>query len=76
MYRNKQYMKGVKGKTSTQIETRKGDGAATTFTMSYPISAVPSSRSRSGPALSPPRRSASRASTVASNGIGTAATPS
>src|SRR5579859_237373 len=37
-YRNKQYMLGGTAQTSTQTETRQGDGKATAFTMSYPFS--------------------------------------
>ncbi|MGZ6375630.1 MAG: LamG-like jellyroll fold domain-containing protein, partial [Ktedonobacterales bacterium] len=41
LYRNGQYVLGITETTSTQTETRKGDGTATAFTMSYPLHAVP-----------------------------------
>lgn len=41
MYRNRQYIKGGTDVTSSQTETRQGDGKATTFTMSYPLAQVP-----------------------------------
>jgi len=41
LYRNRQYMLGVLGQTSTQIETRIGDGNTQVFLMSYALSTVP-----------------------------------
>jgi hypothetical protein len=47
-YRNKQYVRDVTGQTSTQIETRKGDGTATAFTLNYPIAKVPTVEVQTG----------------------------
>ena len=41
LYRNRQYEFGGTAQTSTQTETRKGDGTTTAFTMGYPLSTVP-----------------------------------
>lgn len=40
-YRNRQYLLGAHAQTSTQIETRIGDGTTQAFTMSYELAAVP-----------------------------------
>src|SRR5579859_1360141 len=40
-YRNKQFMLGGVAQTSTQTETRQGDGKTTAFTMSYPMAQTP-----------------------------------
>jgi hypothetical protein len=40
-YRNRQFMLGGEDQTSTQVETRIGDGTATAFTLSYPLAKVP-----------------------------------
>jgi hypothetical protein len=40
-YRNKQYVLGGTQETSTQTESRKGDGTTTAFTFSYPFATVP-----------------------------------
>lgn len=41
-YRNTQYITGGVAQTSQMTETRQGDGKTRTFTMSYPLAAVPS----------------------------------
>lgn len=41
LYRNRQYIKGGMDVTSSQTETRQGDGKATAFTMSFPLAQVP-----------------------------------
>jgi len=41
LYRNRQYMRGINAPTSSQTETRKGDGTTKAFLMSYPLSQVP-----------------------------------
>jgi hypothetical protein len=40
-YRNRQYVLGVKQLTSLQTEHKKGDGAATSWTVGYPIAEEP-----------------------------------
>ena len=41
LYRNKQYLRGGKGQTSSQVETFTGDAALINFTVGYPISTAP-----------------------------------
>ncbi len=41
LYRNRQYILGALDQTTTQIETRQGDGTTTAFTMSYALAKVP-----------------------------------
>lgn len=41
LYRNRQYVRGATGQTSTQTETRKGDGNTVAFTFGYPFAKVP-----------------------------------
>ena len=41
LYRNTQYIRGGKGETSLQTETRLGDSKLTAFTMGYPLAKVP-----------------------------------
>jgi len=40
-YRNRQTVRGAKGYTDSQVESFKGDGSMTTFTVGYPIGLVP-----------------------------------
>lgn len=40
-YRNRQYVLGGTDQTTTQVETRRGDGNTQVFTMSYAVSTVP-----------------------------------
>lgn len=41
IYRNRQFITNISAQTSSQTETRKGDGSTKAFTMSYPLSATP-----------------------------------
>jgi hypothetical protein len=41
LYRNSQWLLSIKDVTSTQTESRKGDGANRVFTMSYPLHSTP-----------------------------------
>lgn len=41
LYRNRQYVIGATDVTSTQTETRKGDGTTTAWTFGYPFASVP-----------------------------------
>lgn len=44
LYRNRQFLRGVKDITDLQVETRKGDGATRTWEVSYPIAQEPTIR--------------------------------
>ena len=41
LYRNRQYIRGGKGETSSQVENRTGDAVQNSFAMGYPLAKVP-----------------------------------